>query len=286
MSKMMRTTNASVRSDPIKKSFEVRVPERSKRFQHVGSKLDTGATARSVRYLSNNEILKRRDETFRRISRDDLAELFEEYEKVDDERLDTLGLGMDGGCGPVIASYEEEDVVDYERPYLVLDVRDPQAFAACHVLQARSMPQRLLMQDRAQKDVYRFRNKEGRLIVLYDDDERMASAAAHQLVHRGFDNVYVLTRGIVGFHTAFPHYVEGDPDSLPLPPESPKKKHSSGYGRSASSRGRVVRRSGASTYGPSRRADPGSPDDRLSRMSELSVADSIISRATTRKSRY
>ena len=45
MSKMMRTSTSSVRSDPIKKGFEVRVPER-RRFQHVGSKLDTGATAR------------------------------------------------------------------------------------------------------------------------------------------------------------------------------------------------------------------------------------------------
>ena len=178
MAKMMRTSTSSVRSDPIKKGFEVRVPER-RRFQHVGSKLDTGATARSVRYLTNSQVLRRRDETFRRISRDDLAELFEEYEKVDDERLDTLGLGLDGGCGPVIASYAADDNEEYERPYLVLDVRDPAAFARCHVLQARSMPQRLLMQDRAQPDLYRFRNREGRLIVLYDDDERMAAAAAH-----------------------------------------------------------------------------------------------------------
>ena len=139
MSKMMRTSTSSVRSDPIKKGFEVRVPER-RRFQHVGSKLDTGATARSVRYLTNSQVLRRRDETFRRISRDDLAELFEEYEKVDDERLDTLGLGLDGGCGPVIASYAADDNEEYERPYLVLDVRDPAAFARCHVLQARSMP--------------------------------------------------------------------------------------------------------------------------------------------------
>ena len=128
MSKMMRTSTSSVRSDPIKKGFEVRVPER-RRFQHVGSKLDTGATARSVRYLTNSQVLRRRDETFRRISRDDRLQLFEEYEKVDDERLDTLGLGLDGGCGPVIASYAADDNEEYERPYLVLDVRDPAAFA-------------------------------------------------------------------------------------------------------------------------------------------------------------
>ena len=90
-------------------------------------------------------------------------------------------------------------------------------------------------------------------------------------------------RQIVGFHNAYPHYVEGDPGALPRPPASPAKKKSSGYGRSGG-RGRVVRRSGAS-YGYNQRADAGSPD-KLSRMSELSVADSVISRATTRKSRY
>ncbi|KAK7233266.1 large ribosomal subunit rRNA binding protein [Aureococcus anophagefferens] len=40
-------------------------------------------------------------------------------------------------------------------------------------------------QDKVQGDMYRFRNKEGMLIVLYDNDERLAAAAAHQLAHRG-----------------------------------------------------------------------------------------------------
>ena len=46
MSKMMRTSTSSVRSDPIKKGFEVRVPER-RRFQHV-DKILLGHAAREV----------------------------------------------------------------------------------------------------------------------------------------------------------------------------------------------------------------------------------------------
>lgn len=315
-SSTMRTSNNGI-SGPPKKGYETRVPD-SVRYADVAAKVSTGKVASKVRYLTNRQVLMRRDETFCRISRDDLAELFEEYEKIDDERLDTLGAGADPGNGPKVCVYAEDAAVEYERPYLVLDVRTPAEFADCHVLQARSMPQRLLMQDKVQGDMYRFRNKEGMLIVLYDDNERLAAAAAHQLVHRGFDNVYVLSRGLVGFADAFPMYVEGDTSKLPQPEHSPRKgKKSSGASRpsrgpsSGSSSGSMTARSTASTastvralstssrhsshtsgYTASRynrgsnRRDSREDDDKLSRMSELSVADSVISRATNRKTRY
>jgi len=310
-SSTMRTSNNGI-SGPPKKGYETRVPDNA-RYADVSAKVASGRTAAKVKYLTNRQVLRRRDETFCRIGRDDLAELFEEYEKVDDEHLDTLGAGADPGNRPKICVYEEDAPVEYERPYLVLDVRTPEEFADCHILQARSMPQRLLMQDKVQGDMYRFRNKEGMLIVLYDDHERLAAAAAHQLVHRGFDNVYVLSRGLVGFADAFPHYVEGDADKLPRPEPSPRKKKPSGASRpsrgpsSSASSGAMTARSNASTAstvralstssraasgyggggsrynrGSNRRED----DDKLSRMSELSVADSVISRATTRKNRY
>ena len=193
----------------------------------------------------------------------------------------------------------------YERPYLVLDVRSPEEFGDCHVLQARSLPQRLLMHDKVQGDMYRFRNKEGMLIVLYDNDERLAAAAAHQLAHRGFDNVYVLSRGLTAFAAAFPHYVEGDTSTLPQPEPSPRKSgrgrggssssssssSRSGSNRSTASTGRASsHRSGSvASHASSRfnqRSNRRDDDDKLSRMSELSVADSVISRATNRKNRY
>lgn len=50
--------------------------------------------------------------------------------------------------GPRIVVHEEEAVAEYERPYLILDVRTAPEFEQGHVLQARNFPQRLLMQVR------------------------------------------------------------------------------------------------------------------------------------------
>lgn len=39
--------------------------------------------------------------------------------------------------GPRIVTHEVEDRPCYERPYLILDVRSPQEFQQCHILQGR-----------------------------------------------------------------------------------------------------------------------------------------------------
>ena len=101
--------------------------------------------------------------------------------------------------------HEEEKTCErYEQPYLVLDVRAEADFAACHLVQARNFPQRLLMQDKSTAELHQFKNKEGKLIILYDADERLAAAAAHQLTHRGFENVFVLSGGLNVFVDRFP----------------------------------------------------------------------------------
>lgn len=227
-----------------------------KKYAHVPSRL---STQHKVRYLTNNEVLRRRDEIFLRVSRDELAELFEEYEKHDDENV----LRNTGDGSPRICVYAADDQVEYERPYLILDVRSVESFEACHLLQARSLPQRLLMQDKMPVELYTFKNKDSKLIILYDDYERLAAAAAHQLVHRGFNNVFVLSKGIVGFAATFPSYVEGDTTTLP----SPTRPHPSSKNTATTKSPRLV-------------------DDTSSRMTDLSVAETVISRATSRKTRF
>jgi len=316
----MKTSGAAaVRT---KSSYETRIPEAPK-YAHVTSKLDVGRSVAKVKPLTNRQMLKRRDEIFLRISRDELAELLEEYEKLDEEHVnDNAKGGYENG--PRICVYEEEAKVEYERPYLILDVRTPEEYGDCHMLQARSMPQRLLMQDKHHPDIYRFRNHDSKLIVLYDDGERLAAAAAHILVHRGFDNVYVVSGGLVRFAERFPRLVEGDASKLPEPegdtPRKPGARSANTTGanmssaRSSASSAMTLRHGGGSQHGGSQappvRTAPRGPasshggsqggssrfrptpaslrardDDQLSRMSELSLADSVISRCTARKAR-
>jgi len=39
------------------------------------------------------------------------------------------------------------------------------------------------------------KNKEGKVIMIYDDDERLAATAATTLVQRGYDNIFMLSGG-------------------------------------------------------------------------------------------
>lgn len=212
----------------MKKGYEKLVPE-ARKYSHIGPRLSTGPTQNKVKFLTNNQVLKRRDEIFLRISKEELSELFEEYEKHD-EHLQSNIHGADE-TEPRVRVHETEAKADYDRPYLVLDVRSPEDFESCHILHARSMPQRHLMQDKMHAELYSFRNRQGKLIVLYDERERLATAAAHQLVHRGFSNVFVLSRGILSFAQTYPLYVEGDAEALVLSGSKDQPSPSKSRGR-------------------------------------------------------
>merc|ERR1719181_2528082 len=158
------------------KPMERRVPT-SKKYENIKSSLDTGASVSKVQYISQGQYIKRASEIFFRVSPSDMYAMYTEYERANDENMAEA----------------------YEQPYLVLDLRTEAEFAACHLVQARSFPQRLLMQDKSTVELHRFRNRDGKLIILYDDDERLAAAAAQQLVHRGFENIFVLSGGLSVF---------------------------------------------------------------------------------------
>ena len=44
------------------------------------------------------------------------------------------------------------------------------------------------------------KNREGKVIVIYDNDERLAPNAATTLVQRGYDNIFMLSGGQKPFH--------------------------------------------------------------------------------------
>ena len=107
----------------------------------------------------------------------------------------------------------------------------------------------------------RQKNREGTMIVLYDNDERVAAPLATLFYDKGFDNVYLLSGGLRVVGNKFPLMLDGDlPEELV---EKPAKGRSSS-GRSVVGPGGSDARSvmsGAST--PSRRG-PGSVASRRS----------------------
>lgn len=96
------------------------------------------------------------------------------------------------------------------------------------------------------------------------------------LVQRGFDNVYVLTGGLVDYADLYPDHIEGL--ALPKKPVDPSKKVSRDVYKTAPS----LSTTGPKSVATTRRKDS---SDVSSVMSTLSVAETIISKANVRKER-
>ncbi|XP_064605072.1 centrosomal protein of 41 kDa-like isoform X2 [Liolophura sinensis] len=88
--------------------------------------------------------------------------------------------------------------VDHSSPYLLLDVRDADAYNQCHLISAKSFPSAMLSRsvNGEIKELLVYKNQPGKIIVLYDEDERIAPKAASTLVERGYDNLFLLSGGL------------------------------------------------------------------------------------------
>lgn len=193
-------------------ALERRIPK-SEKYDHIQSRLDTGMTVNKVKVVSASEYSKRRDETFYRISRSQLYELYNEYEADEHESISETS-NMEGS-GPMIVTHTESARSEYSKPYLILDVREQEAYNTCHLVQARSYPIVMMRRDYVHPELYKFRNKPETLVILYCDDERISRDAAHVLVGRGVDNVFLLSGGLFEFAERFPPFVEGTLPDLP-----------------------------------------------------------------------
>lgn len=218
------TMKASVKT---KNPLDNRVPV-SKKYAHITGRLNTGLTQNKVKVVTVREFSRRRDEIYYRLQPDMLEALYSEYEERHGggESMTHLDFhGQDRG-GPTIVTHQEADRSEYDRPYLILDMRSEGEFAKGHLLHARSFPHTLLRRDQLHSDVYQFRNKEEHLIILYCDKEEMSRDAAKIMVDRGIDNIFLLTGGLHEFVSRHSHRMEGEMPDLPVSPNrAPSRKH-------------------------------------------------------------
>lgn len=91
-------------------------------------------------------------------------------------------------------------------PFLLLDVRDRDCYDQCHVIGAHSYPMAMLSRtmNPFTHDILEFKNAHGKIIILYDEDERMASQAATTMCERGFENLFMLSGGLKVIAQKFP----------------------------------------------------------------------------------
>ncbi|KAF8568767.1 hypothetical protein P879_01921 [Paragonimus westermani] len=108
---------------------------------------------------------------------------------------------------PMVSNKDACDT-NHETPYLLLDVRDREDFDACHIITALNYPIAMLSRsiNFETPEMLAFRNKPGQIIIVYDEDERLAPRAATTLVQRGYANLYLLSGGL---KVAWKHFPEG-----------------------------------------------------------------------------
>jgi rhodanese-related sulfurtransferase len=199
-----------------------KVPKSSK-YAHIEAKLDTGLTIHKVKPITAHEYRMRREEIFYRVTKNQLYDLFNEYEADERESINALSPGNPREeRGPRVVTYSDLDEPEYSKPYLILDVREPENYNICHILQAKSYPYTMIRRDYLLPEIYQFKNKPEHLIILYCDDERISRDTAKTMVDRGIDNVYLLEGGLKEFASHYPAFVEGHiPERLLMtPPKS------------------------------------------------------------------
>lgn len=91
-------------------------------------------------------------------------------------------------------------------PYLLLDVRDRELYDQCHIVSAYSYPIATLSRtmNPYTKEVLDYKNASGKIIIVYDEDERIASQAATTMCERGFENLFMLSGGLKVVAQKFP----------------------------------------------------------------------------------
>ncbi|KAM6937003.1 centrosomal protein of 41 kDa [Xenentodon cancila] len=91
-------------------------------------------------------------------------------------------------------------------PYLLLDVRDRDEYDLCHIISAHSFPVAMLSRtmNPYTAGVLEYKNAPGKIIIVYDEDERIASQAATTMCERGFENLFMLCGGLKVIAQKFP----------------------------------------------------------------------------------
>ncbi|XP_053572357.1 centrosomal protein of 41 kDa [Bombina bombina] len=113
-------------------------------------------------------------------------------------------------------------------PFLLLDVRDRDCYEQCHVIGAYNYPTAMLSRtmNPFTPEILTFKNAHGKIIILYDEDERIASQAATTMCERGFENLFMLSGGLKVIAQKFPEGLTTGtfPVTCLMQPAQPRKR--------------------------------------------------------------
>ena len=228
---------ASIGDKYGKKNYLDKKVPLSNKYSGVKSSLNTGKTVKDMEIMSDQLVSKRKFEGFKRLKSSTLAKLLGEQnftesiynlaaeEEVKEGAAETESVFSlnTNATGVSAVTYATEALgITSDTKFLLLDLRDEDEFDKWHIKEAICFPVANLARDKVSPELFRFKNKEDKLIVVYMNDERAGTQAGKLFVEKGYENVFLLSGGIEEFHTHFFELVEGK-DVPPIPKAEPKK---------------------------------------------------------------
>ena len=99
--------------------------------------------------------------------------------------------------------------------FLLLDLRDPEDYTLWRIKEALSFPAPNIARDKLIPELFRFKNKPDKFVIIYMQDERKGTQFAQLFFEKGYENIYLLSGGIEQFLEEFPDLVEGR--NVPVP---------------------------------------------------------------------
>ncbi len=88
-------------------------------------------------------------------------------------------------------------------------MRDPDEYDFWRIKESINYPAANIGRDKIIPELFRFKNKANKLIIIYMGDERKGTAAANLMSEKGYENVFLLSGGIEQFNEEFNSLVEG-----------------------------------------------------------------------------
>jgi centrosomal protein CEP41 len=163
-----------------------------------------------VELQSNQMMVKRRGELFKRISSANLVKLIKSVAVSDVSEETKIAPEDSASQASRFSVFTLDGEVKTHEDFVLLDLRDPEEYVATHIRYALSFPAPNVTRDRILPEMFRIKNQPGKLIIVYAQDERPGVENAQKLAQRGFENVFLVTGGLEEFAKQYSQYLEGN----------------------------------------------------------------------------
>ena len=204
------------------------------KYKQITKVIDTGSTIKSNQFMSDQLISKRKSEMFKRVKGSTIIKLIKSAQANQTESIYNLGSGEPNLSQPPEDPKDDSKSITSQQTaksnitnvtavtyatemlgnlsdidFIILDLREACDYERIHLKEAISFPAVNISRDKFTHQLIMMKNKPGKMIILYHNDERNGIPYANNFFQKGYDNVYFLSGGIEEFAKNFPEHLEG-----------------------------------------------------------------------------